>query len=322
MYLNRLLATTVFSLFLTFFCFSQEIYLTSQAQVDAFDPSTTVISGDLNINGSNNSNPITNLNNLSNLTTIGGYLLIRDNTPLPNLNGLSNLMSIGEWMDISDNAALINLNGLSNPISTGESMRIFNNASLTNLDGLSGLTSIGESLAIQYNSALTNCCGIQDLLNISEAISGNIAIHSDSSGCDSENEIIDAYCGLMRGVLVASACLYSNNDSIEISIDDSESPPFNYEWEESENGMSGNGMSTDDTFTIENLLAGTYNITVISPFPDTTIPSGGKCREKGVIQEQESIGMGSMVRRMTGIGECRMCRTMGSGFIIRVLGSS
>ena len=64
--------TTIILVFISFiYCLGQDVTITTQAEMDAFDPSTTVINGDLDIDGLNSSaDPVTNFNNLSNLTSI------------------------------------------------------------------------------------------------------------------------------------------------------------------------------------------------------------------------------------------------------------
>ncbi|MGK0391839.1 MAG: hypothetical protein ACI94Y_004606 [Maribacter sp.] len=91
--------TTIIFVFVSLICcLGQDVTLYSQADVDAFDPSTTVINGFLQLNGSNSPDPITNLDNLSNLTFISGGLNIYNNVILTNLDGLSNLTSIGVFV--------------------------------------------------------------------------------------------------------------------------------------------------------------------------------------------------------------------------------
>ncbi|MEZ4906197.1 MAG: hypothetical protein R2771_00745 [Saprospiraceae bacterium] len=89
--------------------FSQAVVLQSQADVDAFDPATTTINGNLNINGYQSSDPITNLSNLSNLTSISLFIYMISNVALTNIDGLSNLSTISGGLKINNNAALSNL---------------------------------------------------------------------------------------------------------------------------------------------------------------------------------------------------------------------
>ncbi len=170
--------------------YSQDVKLYTQADVDAFDPNTTMISGNLEIGSTYGNDPITDLSNLSNLTSIGGYLKIYNNDALTNLDGLSKLTSIGGFLIIttndtltdinglnklssiggdliiSNNSKLSNIDGLNNLISIGGDLIIYNNSKLSNIDGLNKLTSIGGGLIIYYNDALTNIDGLNNLISI------------------------------------------------------------------------------------------------------------------------------------------------------------
>jgi uncharacterized repeat protein (TIGR01451 family) len=160
--------TTIIFVFISFTCcFGQDVTITTQAEMDAFDPSTMVISGYLLIDeGFNSSDPITNLNNLSNLTSIGGYLKIEDNDDLTNINGLSNLTSIGGYLEIQSNDALTNIDVLSNLTAIGGDLEIRGNDALTNISGLSNLTSIGGDFLIDGTASLTNIDGLSNLGSI------------------------------------------------------------------------------------------------------------------------------------------------------------
>src|SRR5690554_1899256 len=166
---NRFLKKLGISIFFLFFtlglkaqCPAGNIIFTTQAQIDAFAtnyPNCTEVSGNLTIQGAN----ITDLTPLSNLTSIGGYLVIYNNSNLTNLDGLSNLTSVGGYLDIYSNLSLTNLDGLSNLTSVGEFLSINSNSNLTNLDGLSNLTSVGADLVIYSNYSLTDISGLQNI---------------------------------------------------------------------------------------------------------------------------------------------------------------
>ncbi|MEZ4906181.1 MAG: hypothetical protein R2771_00665 [Saprospiraceae bacterium] len=97
--------------------FSQDVWLSTQADVDAFDPATTVINGRLIIGKiiyPYEASDITDLSNLSNLTTISGDLVIQFNAALTNVDVLSSLTTISGGLDIQYNYVLTNLDGLSN----------------------------------------------------------------------------------------------------------------------------------------------------------------------------------------------------------------
>ena len=107
-------------------CSQEEIVLTTQAEVDAFD-CTTVKS--LTINALANDDPITSLEGLRSLTAIEGNLRIEaESSQLTSLEGLNNLRTVGN-----------NINYFGN---------------LPNLVGLNGLKTIGGSLTVEYQAGL------------------------------------------------------------------------------------------------------------------------------------------------------------------------
>jgi len=92
-----LLILLLFFLFLNI-GLTQEVRLTSQADIDAFDTSISSIEGSLIIDGDD----IFDLSNLSNLTSVKYSLTINDNIELENLDGLDNLAFIGGFLNITD----------------------------------------------------------------------------------------------------------------------------------------------------------------------------------------------------------------------------
>ncbi|HHH54740.1 MAG TPA: VWA domain-containing protein, partial [Bacteroidetes bacterium] len=145
---------------------SQDVTLRTQADVDAFDPSITVIIGNLKIDGAGISDPIKDLSNLSNLTSITEDLDISHNIALTKLDGLNSITSIGNNLIILSNAALVNLDGLSNLSSIVSDLSIFQNYALINLTGLSNITSIGGGLTISSNTTLPNLDGLNNITSI------------------------------------------------------------------------------------------------------------------------------------------------------------
>ncbi len=365
----RIAFTFILGFALSTILYSQDVILKTQADVNAFDPNTTMISGNLTIGNSSSSDPITDLSNLSNLTSIGGYLKfifnlkltnidglsnltsvsgslelyynlnlsnidglgnlisiggdleisnndkltnidglsnltsvngsleLYNNLNLSNIDGLGNLISIGEDLNIGNNYILTNLDGLNKLTSVGRDLYILNNHTLTNIDGLGNLTSIRGYLNISYNEALTNldglsnltsvnwnlnisynnvlsdCCGIQHLLSTPGSIGGQITINNNPSECSSEEEILES-CGINIDILTFPPCIDADNGSLQITVNMYDTIPFYYKWERIEDSAMGSGSSLDNVFNIENLKAGTYNITVTTPAPDTAIKTG------------------------------------------------
>ena len=164
---------------------------------------TGSVGGNLSISG----NPaLTNLDGLSGITSIGGSLYIGENVALTNLDGLSGLTSVGGPLTIQYNAALTNLDGLAGITSVGGNLSINENVALTNLDGLSGITSVGGDLSIRSNSNLGDCIGITPLLGWPDGppddlVVGAIAVQSNSSGCNSVEEILASVTGPTQPVI-------------------------------------------------------------------------------------------------------------------------
>ena len=193
----RIAFTILIGFALSTILYSQNVTLKTQTDVNAFDPNTTMISGNLTIGNENNSDPITNLSNLSNLTSIGENLKISFCTALTNLNGLSNLTSVGGYFQIDDNNVLTNLDGLSNLTFIGEYLAILGNTVLTNIDGLGSITYINKDLFIINNEALTNIDGLSNITYINKnlSINANLAL----TNIDGLNNITSIGGGLFIG---------------------------------------------------------------------------------------------------------------------------
>ncbi|MEM1145431.1 MAG: thrombospondin type 3 repeat-containing protein [Pseudomonadota bacterium] len=149
-------------------CPSEDIELSNQAEVDAFQASfgnggtCSVVTRSLTIEGSD----ITNLDGLEGITSVLGSLIVSRNATLAHLDGLSGISSVGGALAVFDNTALINLDGLSGVTSVGGILNVTGKAVLTNLDGLSGITSVGQSLFVTRNDALTNLDGLRRVTNV------------------------------------------------------------------------------------------------------------------------------------------------------------
>jgi len=143
--------------------FSQDVILRTQADVDAFDPATTVIDGSLLIGDATQTN-ITDISNLSNITMVNGGIGI-DNTNLRNLDDLSNLENLNGYLRVTYNSRLFNVDGLSK-IETVNGYLALGFNGLRNIDGLSQLKSIAGNLSIRANQSLANINGISNLSSI------------------------------------------------------------------------------------------------------------------------------------------------------------
>ncbi len=147
--------------------YSGDVTFTSQAEVDAWSPAYTSITGTLTISGAD----IIDLTPLQNIISIEGYLNIYNNPSLTNLTGLNMLSSV-DLVAIFENAALTDLAGLDALVSIGQHLSVFDNDALTSLTGLNSLVSIGGHLIVSNNDALTSLTGLNSLASIG----GNFAI--------------------------------------------------------------------------------------------------------------------------------------------------
>lgn len=217
------------------------IGLVSQAQVDAFN--CTEVTGDFFINGSSsiiNGDPITdlsglseltkvggdfqiafidavNLDGLANLESVGGTFSIIVNPNLNDITGLYHLASINGQLGFYQNPSLVSLDGLSSLTVVNSDVIIDNNSSLVNLNGLSSLMAVGGNLIIFGNSNLSDCCGIAQLLEGPGAVTGNIFISNNASGCDSNEEAVED-CDLCIEVIVNELIAYINSLDVSLSI--------------------------------------------------------------------------------------------------------
>ncbi len=155
------------------FCYSQDVHLESQFDVDAFDPSTTIVNGNLYIRPPLNViSDITDLSNLSNLTTVNGDLLIWRNFELVNLDGLNGLSYVQGDLELSSNTALTNINGIGELDSVGGSILLEQLQSLVTIDNFDNLIAVGMDFTIYNCDALERIIGINNL----ESIGGNLSI--------------------------------------------------------------------------------------------------------------------------------------------------
>ena len=151
----------------TLTCLPEGITFATQEDIDSFPvnyPTCIWIEGDVTINGDD----IADLNGLDVVTAIGGNLSIMNNDILTSLAGIENITSIGGNLEIAGNTVLSELTGLEN-IEAG---------------------SIAD-LSIYYNFELSEC----DIWNICYYInntSGTIDIHDNATGCNSQEEVIEA----------------------------------------------------------------------------------------------------------------------------------
>jgi hypothetical protein len=147
---------------------SQNITLQTQAQVNSFNPLTTIINGDLYIGypqGQNTSTDITDLSNLENLLRISGKLSFVDNPNLQSLEGLHNLDSIGAFT-FNDNDLIDNFSELVSLEHIGSDIFIGGNGGLTDISHLPIPEVFQGKLSIGSNSNLTVLPALDHVIEI------------------------------------------------------------------------------------------------------------------------------------------------------------
>jgi hypothetical protein len=171
-------------------CDSEQITLSSQADVDSFPSRYCSTLCRLTISGSDITNldslyvlekvseliilynpVLADVDGLSNITSIHGTctskgLTIEGNNLLGNINGLSSLTSIEGRIYVTSNTMLANVDGLSNVSGAVASLSIESNASLDDVDGLHHITQITGNVSISSNPALVNIDGLGSITSI------------------------------------------------------------------------------------------------------------------------------------------------------------
>ena len=161
------------------------IYLTSQAQVNAFDCAEITSVLQIGVSGMGTSD-ITDLSPLRSLKRVAstGLFELTNNGHLTSLDGLDSLESVGTFriwgnaslrdlkpienarveqeLSIWDNESLESLNFLPRINGPDASLSIVRNASLTNLNGLAEIDTLGV-LTLWWNDALTDVSALRSL---------------------------------------------------------------------------------------------------------------------------------------------------------------
>lgn len=156
-------------------------------------------------------NPILiNIDGLENITSIGELLMIGFNSVLTNLDGLNSLNSIGGVIYLWRNDSLVSIQGLQNVTSINGGIRITENASLMSLEGLNNISAVSiEWLEIYVNSSLSTC-EVESVCEYLANPTGYVSIGNNSSGCDSEQEVIDACTVGIYGNIEDDFLIYPN----------------------------------------------------------------------------------------------------------------
>ncbi len=190
-------------------CLEGDYVFTGQAQVDSFPTKhagTSDISGDVIIQQCE-SDTIYNLDSLSIIKTIGGSLIIRNNSLLTNLDGLRNLTHVEDDLILDNNALLSDLAGVDSLRSLGGSLQIAANTSLTSFNALRALSSVGGDIDIEFNESLLALNGLELL----PGIGGKLNI--------SDNTSLSKLNGFTSLSTVGGAMIIEGNDSLSSLTD-------------------------------------------------------------------------------------------------------
>ncbi len=125
---------------------------------------------------------------MSSLDSIGGDFKIDQNPFLRDLNGLEQLTYTGP-LTINLNDSLMDVTALNNLQEVSGKLAISNNNSLTSLRGFNNIDPDSiTSLIIENNDALGEC-QTAAICNILDAVTVNISIGPNASGCDSVMQV-------------------------------------------------------------------------------------------------------------------------------------
>ncbi|GEM_PF-2168081 len=142
--------------------------------------------------------------------TIGGEFTDISNTKLQNLDGLENLTSVGEFLMIRNNPVLSNLNSLSKLTNVEQDIEISGNEILTDISGLENTSfnpSYGLGLSIFSNPELATC----DI--------PNFCSYLENSSDSHPRNIVDNLANCANEEAVIAACdLLSINDLDKKSV--------------------------------------------------------------------------------------------------------
>ena len=242
------------------------------------------------------------LSGLENLISIGGGLRFSHVLRLPNFSGLDNLTSIGDFFSLYNNSCLTNLTGLENLTSIGGKFSITKNNSLTSLTALNNLTSIEGELFINNNNVLVNLagldninaesisnltiydnpllstCEVQSVCDYLSSPNGDINIHDNATGCNSQEEVEYA-CGVWIPSINSESkfSIYPNPTENEIFISGKEGriiKEINIYNQLGQKVISENRMT--NTIDVSKLRQGIYVIELVS--------NNSRIREKLIIR--------------------------------------
>ena len=151
---------------------------------------------------------LVNLTDLNNLQSVGGDFGVRNNDQLITLGNFPNLQSVGGSFEVSSNfAELTTLGNFPALQNIGEHFSVFFNDKLLSLGSFPNLTSVGisafsvyvpslgettgsVSIVVESNPNLVLCSWLESFLpNGTHAVTGDIYIQGNATGCETTEEI-------------------------------------------------------------------------------------------------------------------------------------
>ena len=159
---------------------AQVTVLRTQAEVNAWDQSLTVLTGEVWIDPSGSPTSINNIDALSNLTSIEGTLRISNNQNLKQINGLRNIASITGSLLITQ-TGIENIDALSKLTTLEGDLTVHSpGSSMADVEGLRNLTEINGNLRLSQFYTLPNIDGLREVskINGSLTISSNVHLNN------------------------------------------------------------------------------------------------------------------------------------------------
>ncbi len=139
-------------------CLLQGITISRQGQLDSFAinyPGCVHILGNVTIQ-SGTQDPINNVGGLNHIETIGGDLIIRQNSSLIYLHGFDSLQWIGGSLRITMNAMLVEILGFNNVTEIATALDVQVLSQTNSMNAFSKLTTVGSNFRLSQSSAVEN----------------------------------------------------------------------------------------------------------------------------------------------------------------------
>ena len=160
-------------------------------------PALDTIQGGLTIIGNDFVETITGF---AELDSVGGNLWIGSlsygNATLTSIPTFSSLTSVGRNFIIERNAALTTFSGFDALKTIIGGLIIRDNPLLATLPSFAALTNIGGDFTVSRNARLSSCCGLRRFVDGRNPPEGDTDISNNTTGCNSEAEIIAANCAV------------------------------------------------------------------------------------------------------------------------------